>query len=912
MQVSRLTIAGLFAACAAAGMAAPPTPVLPASIPGSPEEATFETKIRPILAGRCVECHGERNAQGGLRLDTAAGAARAVVPGDPVASPLVRAIRHDSVLKMPPAGRIPDTEVRALTAWVAGGAYWPKAVAAAAKGKHWAFVSPAEPKIPLAKQAGSVVDAFLLARLGKEGIGVAPLADRRTLIRRATFDLTGLPPTPEAVRAFLDDRSPGAWEKVVDRLLASPAYGERWGRHWLDVARYADSNGLDENLAHGNAWRYRDWVVAAMNRDLPYDRFVQQQVAGELAPMQPGEDPAEAVVATGFLTLGAKVLAEQDKPKLVMDIVDEQIDVLSKAVLGVTIACARCHDHKFDPFSTKDYYALAGIFKSTKTMANLDFVSRWNERAVSGLELAARQARHDSEVLAPLRAKVAEAKARRDDPALGGLFVEATANVEGNVGKDQYGKGVINSNGTPTVAAWDIDVPKPGTYRLKVRYAAEESRPLQITVAGKVVSEAACGNTTGSWQIEGQRWFDVGSVDLAAGRVRIAIRRDGAIPHLSRFLLLADGASSPIAAEEAVRVAEEALRKAEAERPQAPVAMAVEEGKPEDVKVHIRGDTQTLGDVAPRGFPGALCGGVFQPIANQAASGRAELALWMTRPNHPLTARVAVNRIWMHLFGAPLVATVDNWGVRGERPSHPELLDWLALRFSGEDRWSQKRMVRRLMLSEAYRRASSFQNAVAERKDPENRLLWKANKRRLGAEPLRDALHFVAGTHDPTIGGNLLPTKNGDYVTNDQSGNAAQYDLPRRAIYLPVIRNAVYDWFQAFDFGDPSMVNARRATTTVAPQALYLVNSPMVRDLARSFARRVLRTAPGTDAGIVEAYRIALQRDPFPVEQGRARRFLERVEPLVGDTRTEALRRDEAWAAFCQALMASNEFIFVD
>ncbi|MFM7320595.1 MAG: DUF1553 domain-containing protein, partial [Armatimonadota bacterium] len=727
-----------------------------------------------------------------------------------------------------------------------------------------------------------------------------------------TFDITGVPPTLEEVRTFLADRSPDAWEKVVDRLLSSPAYGERWGRHWLDVARYADSNGLDENLAHGNAWRYRDWVVAALNRDLPYDRFVQRQVAGELAPMLPGEDPAEAIVATGFLALGPKVLAEQDKPKLVMDIVDEQIDVLSKAVLGVTIACARCHDHKFDPISTKDYYALAGIFKSTKTMANLDFVSRWNERAVAGPELAAKQARYDAEVLAPLRATVASAKAKRDDPSSGGLFVEATDTVEGNVGKDMYGKGVVNSNGTPTVAAWDVNVPKAGVYQLKVRYAAEESRPLRVSVAGKVVSESACGAITGSWQIEGQRWFDIGRVELAAGRSRLAIRREGAIPHISRFLLVAEGAANPIAAEEALRVAEEALRKAESDRPQAAMAMAVEEGKAEDVRVHVRGDTQILGDTAPRGFPAALCGGAFEPLKDPVASGRRELALWLTRKENPLTARVAVNRIWMHLFGAPLVPTVDNWGIRGERPSHPELLDWLARRFSGEDGWSQKRMIRRILLSDAYRRVSSRTDAVAARKDPENRLLWKANKRRLGAEPLRDSLHFVAGTLDPAVGGNLLPTRNGDYVTNDQSGNAAQYDLPRRSLYLPVIRNAVYDWFQAFDFGDPSMVNARRATTTVAPQALYLVNSPMVRELARSFARRVLRAAPTTDEGIAEAYRLAFQREPFPVERARAKRFLDRVEPIVGDARSEAVRRDETWAAFCQALLASNEFIFVD
>ena len=915
MRPSKTIYALLPLACAALALAQPPTPRLPAAPAGSASEAQFERTIRPILVAKCIECHGPRNAQSNLRLDTADGAAKAVVAGDPVASPLIRAIRYEGPHKMPPSGPLPADQVRAITAWVAQGAHWPKSAAVPSNQPHWAFQRVLKPKVPTIPGSKSPIDAFVRQRLAKVGLVAAPSADRRTLIRRASFDLTGLPPAPDDVDRFLADRSPDAWEKVVDRLLGSPAFGERWGRHWLDVARYADSNGLDENLAHGNAWRYRDWVVRAHNQDVPYDRFVQFQVAGELVPTRNDDERADAITATGFLTLGPKVLAEQDKPKLVMDIVDEQIDVLSKSVLGVTIACARCHDHKFDPISTKDYYALAGIFKSTKSMANLDFVSRWNERPLEGAGFGGAREKYDRETLAPLRAAVdAARKAVSDSAAAGGLFVEATAYVSGNLGKDNYGKGSVNSNGTPSKAVWEIDVPVAGHYRLKARYAAEESRPTRLRVNGATVSENAASEPTGGWQLDHQRWTDVGAVVLSPGKVRIELHRDGAIPHFSRFLLLADGATSPIAADEALQKAETALRKAEAERPKAPTVMAVEEGKPEDVRVHVRGDTQTLGDVAPRGFPSALCNGKFQPLPTKEGSGRLDLARWLTRPDNPLTARVAVNRIWMHLIGQPLVNTVDNWGIRGEKPSHPELLDWLASTFANDDQWSRKKLIRRILLSETYRQTAIRRDPDAERKDPENRLMWRANRRRLEAEPLRDSLHFVAGTLDPTIGGTLLSTPNGDYVTNDQSGNAAQYEAPRRAIYLPVIRNAVYDWFQAFDFGDPSMVNARRSSTTVAPQALYLINSPMVREQARAFARRVLRERPDSDdpARVEYAYRLALQRSPFPAEADRALRFLARVRGTDSRGVAAAVLRDETWAALCQVLLASNEFVYVD
>jgi mono/diheme cytochrome c family protein len=394
-----LALSSSLALLAAAGWAAQEkTPSLNKATPQ--QAAFFETKVRPVLFANCFSCHGENAPKAGLRLDTAAGMVRggargaAVVPGDPGKSLLLKAIRHEGP-QMPPNRKLKDEEIAAIAQWVKDGAPWPEEkpvntgkefVITEKQRQFWSFKSPVKPTPPAVKNAAwakSPIDRFVLAGLEAKGLAPAPQADRRSLIRRAYFDLIGLPPTPEEVEAFVADKSPDAFGKVIDRLLADKHFGERWGRHWLDVARYADSNGLDENLAFGHAWKYRDYVIGAFNKDKPYDQFIAEQIAGDLLPSDNPKVRDERITATGFLVLGPKVLAEQDKPKLVMDIVDEQIEVTSKAVMGLTVACARCHDHKFDPIATKDYYALAGIFKSTKSMANLGFVSRWNERQLS-------------------------------------------------------------------------------------------------------------------------------------------------------------------------------------------------------------------------------------------------------------------------------------------------------------------------------------------------------------------------------------------------------------------------------------------------------------------------------------------------------------------------------------------------
>ena len=696
---------------------------LRAALPPAPtpeQAAFFEAKIRPILVTQCASCHGASGQFGGVRLDNAADTLKALIAGDPEKSRLIHVIRYDGKIKMPPEGKLPASAIAALTEWVKMGSPWPvdaapKSSDAAKKAEKegwWSFQPVKKQTPPTVKNAAwatTPVDKFVLAKLEAKNLTPAPRAGKRALIRRAYFDLVGLPPTPEQIEAFIADKSPDAFAKVVDSLLASPHFGERWARHWLDVARYADSNGLDENLAFAYAFRYRDWVVNALNKDKPYNAFLQEQLAGDLMDSGGNETLRnERLTATGFLTLGAKVLAEQDKPKLVMDIVDEQIDVTSKATMGLTIACARCHDHKFDPISTKDYYALAGIFKSAKTMKNLGFVSQVNDTALTTKELTEAQRKY-AETLKPLEAQVNRAKSdaagevtdalKRDadkyiragaelarqpgvllsvaeTPVRPGSperrLIEAVSFVRGNAVRDttNYGKdlGVIVTDQSPVSAEYDVELPIAGRYQVELRYAAMESRPVHLLVNGKLVAENAAPAITGTWMPDTQLWEAQGIYEFAAGKNTFKIERlDGPLPHISRILLVATqnaappaGAAKPLSADDiarrgnlisevvnrfavrlqgvddpqaqkaklvedaalfalpqkpetlysesrknAIKKAQDALEVAQKAAPQTPMIMVMgEEMKPEDVRVHLRGSTQSLGDVAPARLSG--------------------------------------------------------------------------------------------------------------------------------------------------------------------------------------------------------------------------------------------------------------------------------------------------------------------
>ena len=793
---------------------------LPAVEPAREHLDFFEKKIRPVLVERCYECHSAaaKKNKGGLTLDTRDGvlkggdAGSVVAPGDPEKSKLIEAVRYKNRdLQMPPKSSLSSEQVRDLEQWVKLGAPDPRTEAVAQTGgkraltveegrQFWAFQPLANPSVPKVgnrqSAIGNPIDAFINAKLGEKKLAAAPAADKRTLIRRATFDLTGLPPAPEEVDAFLADKSPDAFAKVVDRLLASSAYGERWGRHWLDVARYADSNGLDENVAFGNAWRYRDYVVNSFNADKPYNRFVQEQIAGDLLPAEGTPQRHEQLTALGFLSIGPKLLAEPDKVKLEMDLIDEQIETLGRAFLGMTFGCARCHDHKFDPVPTADYYALAAIFKSTRTMDDLKTIAKW----------------HEPEVATPAERAVVEAHQRKaaDQKAAIAKLV-ATAN-----------KSLVTDKGLK-------EVPKN----------AESQYPTNVIAELKQLREA--------------------------------------------------------------------LAKLEKDAPELPSTMGVTDSTNvvKTLPVHIRGSHLSLGKPVPRGFPQVMQVASLRSEMPEKQSGRLELAQWLASPQHPLTARVMVNRIWRWHFGQGLVASTDNFGILGERPSHPELLDWLARKFIAEG-WSVKAMHRHIMASAAYQRATK-PAADARRSvvDSENRLLSHFPIRRLEAEEVRDSVLFVAGLLERTMGGKTIPVKNREFFFNHTSKDATTYDSPRRALYLPVVRNNVYDLFEQFDFPDPAVPNGNRNATVVAPQALLMLNSDLVGKAAEKFAASLLASASDDVRRIELAYQKAYARPPTAKELARAKKFLTDFKP-------DSAASPSAWAVFCQSLLAANEFIYLN
>ncbi|MEQ1631885.1 MAG: DUF1553 domain-containing protein [Planctomycetota bacterium] len=857
------------------------------------------------------------------------------------------------------------------------------------------------------------IDALVDTRLAEASIARAARADRRTLLRRAALMLTGLPPTYADVEAFCQDPADDAFARCIDRLLASPESAEHLARRWLDLARYSDSNGLDENLAFANAWRYRDWVVQAMHADLPYDRFGTMQLAGDLLPGTDASPRADRIVATGFLALGPRMLAEQDKEKLVLDTVDEQVDLVGRTFLGLTLGCARCHDHKFDPVPTRDYYALAGIFKSTKSFAELGHVSQWMEVPLaSPSEIAVREqvlkAQAAAEgALAEFDRGVAGELSEETAAQIGAYLVagaalcdasvvrEAASADATNLGRDDRHWGAEDCVVLHTKSAGEQHASYEfsctgGTYSAQLRYAAEESRPLRVEVDGVLAIERCAEATTGGWRPEHQRWHELGTVELTPGRHTLRLSALGPnVPHLSRLLLQprtfrttslapaairnaaflvaeADGpigrafvsaasteARVQIASEwqarlspfahfanavepppadeterlyrrllfswgglflldaemrsqllpEARRVVRERLAAAlEAVRaalpPEPPLALAVVDGDPVDLPIHLRGSHLTLAvDKTPRGVLSVMTSQIGAPSI-QNGSGRLALARWLFAKGNPMTPRVAANRAWQTAFGEGLARSESNFGMRGELPTHPELLDELAASLV-HDGWSVRRLLRTIVLSETWQQ-SARRDESAETIDPDNRLLWRWSRQRLPAEAVRDSILAVCGTLDRTRGGSLLGVGNRGYVTNDQSGDGARYEAPRRSIYLPVIRNAMYDLFTVFDYADPSVHQEQRPQSTVALQALLLMNSPFVVQQSDAFATAATAAASDEAACITWIWQQALQRLPTESERSAAAQWLQTV---TGPARL---------AGLCQTVLCANEFVFVD
>jgi len=758
----------------------------------------FEKKIRPLLADRCYSCHSRaaNKRKGGLLLDSrdailkGGDSGAAAVAGSPDRSLILRAVRYTEEFKMPPKGRLPDSAIADLTTWIRSGLPWPAGeesvattASSAAREIPWSF-RPVRPP-----PSGWDIDRFIQARLDERGFAPAPPATRAELLRRVTFDLTGLPPTVEELEAFLADRSAGAFERVVDRLLASVHFGERWARHWMDVARYADSTGFGADYTLDEAWRYRDYVIDSFNRDKPYDEFVREQIAGDLLP-------TPVPVATGFLLLGPKELAEYDKEKLRMDVVDEQLNTIGQAFLGLTFGCARCHDHKFDPISTADYYSLAGILRSTRTIP------------------------------------------------------------PGNIGGPISGWNVRLSDPTPenrkALADWKSQVAKARAKLVQVR----ERRGAAAEAAA---IERAMSRTTDPDEIR---------------RLQSQLAKKKSVV--------------PPTPEEERRLEEEMVQVLLRPKPDEILAVE-EESAPADVRIHVRGDVHNLGAPAPRGFPKT-----FAPRrpAEIRGSGRLALAEWLTDPDQPLAARVWVNRIWHHLLGEGIVRTVDNFGARGEPPSHPELLDYLACRLR-EEQGSLKRLVREIVLSRAYQRA-----VRGGATDPENRLLGRRDRRRLDAESLRDAMLSISGELDTAQGGSTMTTTGRLFVPYESSSLPVD-PWRRRAVYLPIYRGTTLpDVLDVFDGAPPGLVTGRRAATIVPTQALFLLNSPFVLDRARAVATSLTGRADLDDRGRLGLlYRKLFCRAPSDAERRRAMEF-------VGGT--------AAWTEFVQALFSSNEFLFLE
>jgi hypothetical protein len=773
--------------------------------------------------------------------------------------------------------------------------------------------------VPAVKQndwPASDIDRFILAKLEAQGLKPAADADRATLARRVYFDLIGLPPTPEDVDAFTADKSPNAYEKLVDRLLASPAFGERWGRHWLDVARYAESVTL-RGLIFKDAWRYRDYVIDSFNRDVRFDRLIREQIAGDLLPAATPADRYRQVVATTFLMLGNTNLEEQDKTQLRMDVVDEQLDVITKGFLAQTVTCARCHDHKFDPIPTKDYYALAGILRSAKAMEHAN-VSAWVEvpLPVGPAEEAALKAKEERVAALQTRIKAEKAKIAAKPAAARGVL--AVADVPGVVVDDARAKKVgtwqdskysgvyigdgythdqDGGKGEKTIT-FQPELPASGRYEVWFAYSPGGNRAadVPVTVFSADGEKTIPVDMKKAPPVEG-RFVSLGTYRFEkSGQSFVIVSNEGTKGHVTADAVAFLPADAPPPKKlakpdpDSLRDLEAELKRVQAAGPHRPTAIApVEEAKIEDARVHLRGSVHNLGAITPRGFLQVATRGQM-PTLPKDHSGRKELADWTASADNPLTARVIVNRTWHWLFGAGIVRTVDNFGTTGETPSHPELLDHLAIRFE-RDGWSMKSLVREIVLSHTYRQAS-LGDAKGLAADPENRLFGRANRRRLDAEGIRDAMLVVSGKLNAERGGPTFPAT----LAADYGYKAGE---THRSIYLPMFRNAMPEMLEAFDMADPSLVTGKRNTSTVAPQALFLMNNTFVVEQAKHTATRLM--AVPDEQRLTKAYRLCLGREPTAGERATAVKFLKaKSDPIA------------ALAALVHALFASADFRYVE
>ena len=911
------------------------------------QEDFFEEKIRPILADKCQACHNSKLKTAGLDLSVGEGFMRGgqngpIISGEaPEKSRLLEVIGHQGPIKMPPGGKLGEEEIALLTDWVASGAPWPGVeVAAVARDnlrpgeftqeerQFWSFQKVQKPLLPEVKNEAwveSPIDRFILARLEKEELQPAAPADRATLLRRATYDLTGLPPSEKEITDFLADDSPKAFEAVVDRLLASPRYGERWGRHWLDVARYADSTGNDEDHRYPYAWRYRDYVISAFNQDMPYDQFVREQVAGDLLPPdEPGSINRRGIVATGFLALGPKAIAQQDKKRMLYDVYDEQLDVVSKGFLGLTVTCARCHDHKFDPVLTKDYYSMLGIFASTRSFNMVgDHVSRLLFTPLVAAEEYQRYTGHKERIsnkkleIGDVVDQEVEGYNARMSPRLAEYMLASHPLSEqkgrgGKIAPEKRLEQAVLEKWRTYLVPRAVKRPHLKEWRQATQDDREGTARAYQTRFEERLEE--WGKVLKEWRIKVRRMLK--EMNMPPPRKPVFEAGSDRFFHEVYF---EEGGPFRLSESEQEKVFSEESRqrlshlRAELEQleeslpPEPDMACAVEDGEPVQQKVFVRGDYNNPGEEAPKAFPAILeKAGTSPPWKG---SGRLQLANWLTRPDHPLTSRVMANRIWQWHFGEGLVRTPNNFGKLGARPTHPELLDYLSLRLV-EGGWSIKKMHRLIMHSSVYGMSGEVRAAADDKEpaDPENKLLSHFSRRRLQVEEIRDGLLAIDGSLDLTMGGTLQSGFGTDGENSSKRLSLNPETIDRRMVYLPLRRANLPTLLNLFDFGDAVMSMGKRASTNVAPQALFMMNSEFVALRARNLASSLMGEESDEARRVQRAYLITLNRSAQNEELQAGVSYVRGFGANFPNSATDL----DAWYSFCRILMASNDFIYVD
>jgi len=846
--------------------------LFPRPTPGSEKPSlSLPRDIRSLFKSKCGSCHWDESAEARLRLLSIDGimiggeGGPAVRPGKPNESLLWRKITDG---QMPPKDEpaLTNAEKTKIKRWILKGQFPSRAAVRRTETKrlrsqalkHWAFrpiVDPEVPKVKTKTWPRSKIDRFILARLEAGGLHPVGDADPYMLIRRVHYDLIGLPPSPEEITRLMKrnvvlhrrDRAsssrsaglhPALLAEMVDRLLASPEFGECWGRHWLDVARYSDTLGGGANYTLNDAWRYRDYVIRSFNKDKPYDQFVIEQIAGDLLPSTTLSHRQDQLIATGFLAIGPKDFTDQDKVKLLADVIDEQMDTLGKTFMGLTLGCARCHSHKFDPVPIEDYYSLAGIFRSTQTLEKMD-----------------------------------DTKKFANTPSW-------------------------NRIPLPRITPFD-----PGEF--VKRFKAEQA----------TLDHRSAGFQARIVELQKKKRL----LEVGARQTGGIANNAKAIQKIQMQIAIAKRRKTKVVTEKTGR----ATLKNYFGEPY-PSILGVLEGKaPADARIDLHGDPRQPGPVVPRGVPRAF-GSANPPIPGNQ-SGRLQLAHWLTDSQHPLTARVMVNRVWSHLLGRGIVDSTDNFGTRGSRPTHPKLLDYLAVRFMASARraprtvgsdgygWSIKKLIRQIMLSRVYQLASQG-NQATESIDPDNTLLWKRTTRRLGAEALHDSILKIGGQLDERQGGPSL-IHSGTMSLGFRKSIRRRNLCKRRSVYLPVYRSTIIEqtaMLSTFDFADPNFVVGHRSASLVPTQALYLMNNDLVIDCARSFAGALLNTDSDDDNKINQAYLATFGRPVTTAEKLRARNFIEMTLRVLRETDNSNTARQTAWTSFCQVLFSGSEFLFIN